>query len=68
MGDELDPVRMEAVARRDELWASLHALRPAIDRLAKGVFDGSDLEQRIISLLARIVQAELDFRAPRPLN
>jgi hypothetical protein len=39
------------------------ALRPEIDRLAAGQFDSSDRQKQIISVLARIVAAEMDYRA-----
>jgi hypothetical protein len=41
---------------------SLRALRPEIDRLAAGQFDSSDRQRQIISVLARIVVAEMDYR------
>ena len=59
----MEPERAQEIAERDQLWASLRALRPHIDRLGTGQFDGSDLERQIVTLLSRIVAAELDFRA-----
>jgi hypothetical protein len=50
-------------SERDQLWASLRALRPEIDRLAAGEFDGSDRQGQLVAVLARIVAAEMDFRA-----
>jgi hypothetical protein len=50
---------------RDELWLSLRALRIDIDRLAAGDYDGSDRQRQILTLLARIVAAEIDFREAR---
>jgi hypothetical protein len=50
---------------RDELWLSLRALRIDIDRLAAGDYDGSDRQRQILTLLARIVAAEIDFRETR---
>jgi hypothetical protein len=47
---------------RDQLWASLRALRPEIDRLAAGEHDSSEHQKKMIVLLARIVSSELDFR------
>jgi len=38
-------------------------LKPEIDRLAGGQFDGSENDRQIVRLLARIVSAELGFRA-----
>jgi hypothetical protein len=59
----MDPDQIQASAARDQLWASLRALQPEIERLAQGHRDGSDREGQIIVLLARIVVAELGFRA-----
>lgn len=54
---------MRAVAERDQLWASLRALAPEINRLAEGQWDKSERERHVVQLLARIVTAELQFRA-----
>jgi hypothetical protein len=59
----MDPDHLQAIAARDQLWASLRTLRAEIDRLAQGHLDGSERERQIIQLLARIVAAELAFRA-----
>jgi hypothetical protein len=59
----MDPSRAQEIAERDQLWASLRALRPEIDRLAAGEFEFSERQQRVVVLLARIVAAEMDFRA-----
>lgn len=59
----MDPEQVQATAARDQLWASLRQLKPQIDRLAQGEFDGSERERQIAQLLARIVSAELRFRA-----
>ena len=40
-------------------------LRPAIDRVAAGEFDDSPAQRQMMTLLARIVGAEMDFRARR---
>jgi len=58
----MDPERAQEILGRDQLWASLRALRPDIDRLAAGDLDSSERERQLIVLLARIVAAELDFR------
>lgn len=50
-------------SERDQLWASLRALRPEIDRIAFGEFEGSERREQLIVLLARIVASEMDFRA-----
>ena len=58
----MDPSRAQEIAERDQLWASLRALRPEIDRLAAGEFDGSERQRQLIQLIARIVVSEMDFR------
>jgi hypothetical protein len=62
----MNPDDLQTVAARDQLWASLRALRPDIDRLAAGEFGGSQREWDLIRLLARIVAAELAFRHDNP--
>ena len=59
----MDPEKARECSERDQLWASLRALRPEIDHLAAGQFDTSDRQKQIISVLARIVVAEMDYRA-----
>jgi hypothetical protein len=59
----VDPERAREVAERDQFWASLRALRAELDRLAAGDFDGSERQRQLIVLLARIVTAEMDYRA-----
>jgi hypothetical protein len=59
----MDSEQARESSERDQLWASLRALRPEIDRLAAGQFDSSDRQREIISVLARIVGAEMDYRA-----
>lgn len=59
----MDPEQAQESSERDQLWASLRALRPEIDRLAAGQFDASDRQGQIISVLARIVLAEMNYRA-----
>jgi hypothetical protein len=59
----MDPDHLKASAYRDQLWSSLPALRPEIDRIAGGAFDGSERERQILQILARVVIAELQFRA-----
>jgi hypothetical protein len=58
----MEPDHLETVAARDQLWASLRALLPEIDRLAAGEFDGSERQRQLVQILARIVSAELGFR------
>ena len=59
----MDPDEAQDISERDQLWASLRALRAEIDRLGAGEFDGSDRQRQVLVLLARIVAAELDYRA-----
>lgn len=59
----MDHERLRDSAERDQLWASLRVLQPDIDRIADGQLDGSERERRLVQLLARIVSAELGFRA-----
>jgi transposase len=58
----MDPIRAQETSERDQLWASLRALRPEIDHLAAGEFDGSDRQKQLVMVLARIVAAEMSFR------
>jgi hypothetical protein len=58
----MDPEQAQEVAERDQLWASLRALREEIDRLAAGEFDGSERQRQLMELIARIVTSEMDFR------
>lgn len=51
------------IAERDQLWASLRPLRSEIARLAAGDFEDSERQRQMVLLLARIVAAEMDFRA-----
>lgn len=59
----MDADRMQAIAARDQLWSSLRNLLGEIEPLAEGQFSGSPREREIVHLLARIVVAELQFRA-----
>jgi hypothetical protein len=54
---------LREVAERDQLWASLRVLQPEIVRIAAGQFDRSERQEQILQLLAKVVAAELDFRA-----
>jgi hypothetical protein len=58
----MDPDRLQEIAERDQLWASLRAIRAEIEHLARGPFDGSPRQQELAVLLARIVAAEIQFR------
>lgn len=59
----MDADHMQAIAARDQLWSSLRTLMPEIEQLAEGDFGGSPREHEVVRLLARIVVAELQFRA-----
>jgi len=58
----MEPEQAQDIAERDQLWASLRTLRPEIDELALGAWNGSERQKQIITLIARIVAAEMDFR------
>jgi hypothetical protein len=58
----MDPAQAQESSERDQLWASLRALRPEIDRLAAGQIDSTERQRQIISVLARIIVAEMDYR------
>jgi hypothetical protein len=49
-------------SERDQLWATLRALRPEIDRLALGQLEPGQRHDQLAQVLARVVAAELDFR------
>jgi hypothetical protein len=57
-----DADHLREISERDQLWASLRALRPEIARLAAGDFDASERQQQMVRLIAQVVAAELDFR------
>jgi hypothetical protein len=59
----MDPDELQTIAARDQLWSSLRALLPEIESIASGQFDGSPRQQQVIQIVARIVAAELTFRA-----
>ena len=59
----MDAEKLQIVAARDQLWASLRPLIPEIQNLADGRHEGSERERQMIQLVARIVVSELQFRA-----
>jgi hypothetical protein len=59
----MDAEHLQAIAARDQLWASLRVLLAEIAPLAEGTFTDSPRERDVIQLLARITLAELRFRA-----
>jgi hypothetical protein len=58
----MDPDAAQEMSERDQLWASLRALRPEIDSLAAGNLEPTERQARLILILARVVAAEMDFR------
>jgi hypothetical protein len=59
----VDEEQARTTSERDQLWASLRALRPEIERLAAGEPADTDRRRQLVMVLARITAAELDFRA-----
>lgn len=59
----MEPLQAQETAERDQLWASLRALKPEIERLAAGDFVGSDRQRQLVVVLAQIVAAEMTYRA-----
>jgi hypothetical protein len=59
----MDSDKARETSERDQLWASLRALRPEIDRIARGELEANERHAQLVLLLARIVAAEMDFRA-----
>jgi hypothetical protein len=62
-GTIMDPAEAQEISERDQLWASLRAIRPEIDRLAAGEWETTERQRQVVTLLARIVLDEMDFRA-----
>ncbi len=58
----MNPDEAREISDRDQLWASLRALRPEIDQVARGEFEATERQLKVIMLLARIVAAELSYR------
>jgi hypothetical protein len=61
----MDKDELQAIAARDQFWASLRVLLPEIEKLAAGQFDGSERERLLVQLLARVTVAELEYRGGR---
>jgi hypothetical protein len=59
----MDEDHLQAIAARDQLWSSLRVLRSEIERIAEGEYNDSPHQREVVQLLARIVVAELQFRA-----
>jgi hypothetical protein len=62
----MDADDLQAIAARDQFWSSLRSLLPEIEQLAGGQFAGTPREQQLVQLLARVVVAELQYRAEHP--
>lgn len=59
----MEPLQAQDIADRDQLWANLRVLRPEIEEMAAGEGGTDDRRQQLAVLLAKIVLAELDYRA-----
>ena len=59
----MEPEKIQEISERDQLWASLRGLKQEIASLAEGELDGTARQHQLIILLARIVAAEMNFRA-----
>ena len=59
----MDSDEAQETSERDQLWASLRPLRPEIEQLAAGKIDASERQARLLLIIARIVLAEMDYRA-----
>jgi hypothetical protein len=59
----MDPEYLQAKEARDQFWSRLVDLLPEIDQLAEGQIETSPRKQQLIQVLAKVVIAELRFRA-----
>jgi hypothetical protein len=59
----MEPDEAQETSERDQLWASLRVLRPEIERLAAGQLEVTERQAQLILIVARIVLAEMEFRA-----
>jgi hypothetical protein len=59
----MEPDHAQEIAARDQFWATIRILQPAIEKLAAGEFANTDTDRQVIQLIARVVVAELSFRA-----
>ena len=55
----MESKQSEDTAERDQLWDSLRGLLPEIRRLAQQEFTGTERETMLVTLLARIVCADV---------
>jgi hypothetical protein len=61
----MKPENLLASAARDQFWATIRVLQPAIEKLAAGQFENTETDRQVIQLIARVVVAELNYRAER---
>ena len=61
----MEPDLAQEISERDQLWASLRGLRPEIDRLAAGDLDHTPRQDNLMTVIARVVAAEMNFRERR---
>ena len=59
----MEPLQAQDIAERDQLWANLRVLHREIERMATGEIGADGRQQQLAILLAKIVLAELDYRA-----
>ena len=59
----MDADELKAIAARDQFWASLRVLLPENRNTGAGNLGNTLREQELVQLLARVVVAELRFRA-----
>lgn len=58
----MDGEQARETSERDQLWASLRALRDEINNLAAGAPVQTERQRQLVMVLAKITAAELDFR------
>jgi hypothetical protein len=59
----MDAEDLQEIAARDQFWSSLRVLVPEIEQLAAGPLADPERERQLVQLLARVVLAELAYRA-----
>ena len=59
----MNPEHLLTIAARDQFWATIRVLQPAIEKLAAGEFTGTEAERHMMQLIARVVVTELNYRA-----
>ena len=61
-GADMDPEQLVTIAARDQFWATIRVLQPAIEKLAAGEFANTETDRQVIQLISRVEVAELNFR------